>query len=157
LGLKDLFRKKDETAFNFSAGAAQQDLGNPNQTTPEQEAIETAGKIAYLLDSETMKQFFHDNPDFRVFIPAFQSVIRTTKINNHEAEMMWLNFKIMFLMKKAEMPKKLYAQGAMTLFQSLTILADSIITDAKDGWKGHLTTENVRRLDVMLNKKDHAR
>lgn len=158
MGLKErIFGKKDDTAFQFSAGAAQTDLANPTTSTPEQQYIDTVSKIGYLLDSPTMQSFFLDNPHMKVFIPAFQSVIRTTKITSHEADIMWIDFKILFLMKKATMPQQLYDQGAMAMFQSLSILADSIIYDAKDGWKGHLSTENVRRLDVVLNKKDHGR
>lgn len=154
MGLKErIFGKKDETAFQFSAAAAHTDLANPSNSSSEQEYIATIGKIGYLLDSPTMTQFFQDNPQMQVFIPAFQNVIRTTKITNHEAEVMWIDFKILFLMKKATIPPHMYNESMMAMFQSLSILADSIISDAKDGWKGHLTTEQVRRLDVQLNKK----
>jgi hypothetical protein len=153
LGFLKVFRKKDDTAFQFSAAAAQTDLSNPNQNNPEVDQIETLGKIRHLLNSPVMERFFLENKYMRVFIPAFESVNRTTKINNHEAEIMWLDFQILFLMAKLTMPPDVYECGAMTMFQSLEIAASTIITDAKDGWKGHLLTEQVRRLDVMLNKK----
>jgi hypothetical protein len=156
--LGGLFHKKDERAFEFSAAAAQTDLANPTASSPEQEYVQTVGKIGYLLNSPTMEQFFATNPHMQKFIPAFQSVNRTTKLSNHEAEIMWLDFQIAFTMAKLTMPPDVYEQGAMSMFQSLEILASTQITDGKDGWKGHLITEQVRRLDVQLNKKnDHGR
>jgi hypothetical protein len=154
LGILSLFRKKDNTAFEFSAAAAQQDLANPNASGPAQEYVDTVGKIGYLLNSPTMEQFFMTNKYMQVFIPAFQSVNRTTKLSNHEAEIMWLDFQIAFTMAKLTMPPDVYEQGAMAMFQSLEILAGTQITDGKEGWKGHLITEQVRRIDVQLNKKD---
>jgi hypothetical protein len=156
LGFLKIFRKKDDTAFQFSAAAAQTDLANPNQTNSEVEQIETLGKIRHLLTSPVMEKFFLENKYMQVFIPAFDSVNRTTKITDHEAEIMWLDFQILFLMAKLTMPPDVYEMGAMALFQSLEIAASTVITDAKGGWKGHLLTEQVRRLDVMLNKKSGA-
>lgn len=146
-------RKKDNTAFEFSAGAAHQDLANQNNPSEEQQQIETLGRIRHLLNSPTMERFFVENKYMQAFLPAFESVNRTTKINNQEARIMWLDFQILFLMGKLTMPPDVYEQGAMLMFQSLEIAASTIITDAKDGWKGHLLTEQVRRLDVALNKK----
>jgi hypothetical protein len=152
MGILDLFRKKDTSAFEFSAAAAHQDIANPN-TSPAQDYVDTVGKIGYLLNSPTMEQFFMTNKYMQVFIPAFQSVNRTTKLSNHEAEIMWLDFQIAFTMAKLTMPPDVYEAGAMGMFQSLEILASTQITDGKEGWKGHLITEQVRRIDVALNKK----
>ena len=159
MGLKErIFGKKDDTAFQFSAAAAQTDLANPNNTTLQQDYIDTVGKIGYLLDSPTMQQFFADNEEFRPLIPAFQNVIRTTKINSREAEIMWLGYKILALKLKADLASTHPYKDYTAIFMSLEILFESIISDAKEGWKGHLTTEQVRRLDVQLNKKDiHGR
>jgi hypothetical protein len=158
LGLKErLFGKKDDTAFQFSAAAAQTDLANPSNSSSSQEYVDTVGKIGYLLDSTEMQQFFSNHQEFSPLIPAFQSVIRTTKINNHEAQMMWLGYKILTLKLKADLASKFPQVDYSAIFMSLEILFESIISDAKDGWKGHLTTEQVRRLDVVLNKKDHGR
>ena len=157
MGLLDRLRKKDNSAFEFSAAAATQDLANPNNSSPQQEYIDTVGKIGYLLNSPTMEQFFMTNKYMQVFIPAFQSVNSTTKLSSHEAEIAWLDFQIAFTMAKLTMPPNIYEQGAMGMFQSLEILASTQIADGRDGWKGHLITEQVRRLDVQLNKKDRVR
>ena len=158
MGLKErLFGKKDDTAFQFSAAAAQTDLANPSNSSQSQEYVDTIGKIGYLLDSTEMQQFFANNPEFGPLIPAFQIVIRTTKINSHEAQMMWLRYKVLTLKLKADLASKFPQKDYSAIFMALDILFESIISDAKDGWKGHLTTEQVRRLDVVLNKKDHGR
>jgi len=154
MGLLGLFRKKDDKAFEFSASVAQQDVANPTNSNQSQDYVDTIGKIGYLFDTPTMQDFFMNNQYMRVFIPAFQTVNRTTKLNSHEAEIMWLDFQILFTMVKLTLPPDVYEQGAMAMFQSLEILSATIISDGKDGWKGHLATENVRRLDVQLNKKD---
>jgi hypothetical protein len=146
-------RKKDDKAFDFSAAAAHQDMANPNTSSPEQDYVAMIGKIGYLLNSPTMEQFFMEHPHLRMFVPAFQSVNRTTKLSNHEAEIMYYDFQILFTMAKLTMEPSIYEQGAMGIFQGLEILAETQITDGKDGWKGHLITEQVRRLEVDLNKK----
>lgn len=152
MGILSVLRpKKDDTAFQFSAAAAQSDLQNP-QNNPE-EQLETLTKISHLLTSSIMEKFFLEHPHMQALIPAFDRVNRTTKITQHEAEIMWLDFKILFIKMKLTMPTEIFEQGATAFFSSLEILANSIITDARDGWKGHLLTEQVRRLDVALNKK----
>lgn len=153
LGILDKFRHRDDRAFEFSAAAAQQDLANPTNSNQAQEYVDTVGRLGYLFDSPIMQSFFMDNPRMRVFIPAFQTVNRTTNLSSHEAEIMWLDFQILFTMVKLTLPPDIYEQGAMSMFQSLEVLAGTIITDGKNGWKGHLATENVRRLDVALNPK----
>ena len=154
MGLKErIFGKKNEKEFDFSAAAANTDIATTNNSA-SQEYVDTLGKIGYLLDSPTMNQFLTEEKEMQDLIPAFQSVIRTTKITGREAEIMWLNYKTMFLAKKAKMAGTYRENDPAVLFQALSILADSIISDAKDGWKGHLATENTRRLDVVLNKKE---
>jgi hypothetical protein len=146
-------RKKDNSAFEFSAAAAQTDISNPNNPSPEQDYVAMLGKIGYLLNSPTMEKFFMEHPHLRMFVPAFQSVNRTTKLSANEAEIMYYDFQILFTMAKLTMPPDVYEQGAMGIFQGLEVLASTQITDGKDGWKGHLITEQVRRLEVNLNKK----
>ena len=157
MGLLDILKgtNKKREAFEFSAAAAQQELANPSSNA--QEYVDTIGKLGYLFETTAMQDFFMNNRNMRVFIPAFQTVNRTTNINEHEAQIMWLDFQTLFTMVKLTMPPDDYEQGAMAMFQSLEILASTIITDAKNGWKGHLATENVRRLDVALNKKEPIR
>lgn len=158
MGLRErIFGRKDDTAFQFSANAAQADLANPNNQNQEQEYYQTLNKLTYLIDTPALQQFFVNYKELNDLIPAFQTPIRTTKINKREAEVMWLNYKILFLKKKAELYSLHPYEDFTALFLALEILADSIISDALDGWKGHLTTEQVRRLDVVLNKKDKWR
>jgi hypothetical protein len=88
LGILSLFRKKDNTAFEISAAAAQQDLANTNVSGKDSDFIFKLGKIGYILFSPTMEHFFMSNKYMQVFIPAFQSVNRTTKLTSHEAEIM---------------------------------------------------------------------
>lgn len=158
LGLKErIFGKRDDKAFEFSAGAAQTDLANPNQSSPEQQYVDTVGRLGYLLDSPTMQEFFVNNEELRPLIPLFQSVIRTTKISRREGEIMWLGYKIASLKLKADLAATHPQKDYSSIFMALEVLFESIISDAIDGWKGHLATEQVRRLDVVLNKKESGR
>lgn len=158
MGLKErIFGKKDDLAFQFSAAAAQTDLANPNNSPASQDYVDAAGRIGYLLDSPELQQLFVNHPELNPLSPAFQSVIRTTKVNSIEAERMWLRYKIATLKLKADLASKYPQRDYSAIFMALDILFESIITDAKEGWKGHLSTESVRRLDVVLNKKDHGR
>lgn len=147
------FNRNKEDKWEFQKTAAIQDLSNPNQTSQEQDYVTMVGKIGYLLNSPTMEKFFMKHPHLRGFIPAFQSVNRTTNLTKHDAEVMYYDFQILFTMAKLTMDPSTYEQGAMAIFQGLEILAETQITDGVDGWKGHIITEQVRRLEVDLGKK----
>lgn len=153
MGIFNLFKPKDDRAFEFSAAAAQQDLANPANTQNSQEYVDTLGKIGYLLDSPTMQEFIMTNPYMRLLAPAFQAVIRTTNTNRFQAELMQMDYQILFCMAKLTMPPHVYEQGAMTLLQSLEVYSNSIVFDTIEGWKGHLCTENVRKIEVGLNQR----
>ena len=158
MGLKErIFGKRDDSAFQFSAGAAQSDLANPNNSPNGNDYVDVAGRIGYLLDSPELQHLFTNHQELNPLLPAFQSVIRTTKINAIEAERMWLRYKIATLKLKADLASSYSQRDYSAIFMSLDILFESILSDAKDGWKGHLSTESVRRLDVVLNKKEHGR
>ena len=154
MGLKELIFGRTNRAYEFAATTAQTEMANPQSQQAEQDYGAIVARVSYLLETPEMDQFLVSHKEMQDFIPAFQKVIRTTNISPREAEIMWLNYKIMFLTKKQTIPRTDYEQ-VISLFQAFEILADSIISDAKNGWKGHLSTESVRRVEVALNKKEH--
>jgi len=128
-------------------------VAEESRPTMEQDYVNALGKLYYMIKDDQEAKLLWDDAQLRNLIPAFSALNSLSNIDEREARIRMLKYKILMLKQKAYMNTKTYASGGATLISSLELRSRSIVTDAFHGWKGKITTEQTKRITTVLEKK----
>jgi len=137
------------------------DVANVTVGQPEapltKEYVESLGRSVFMImDPEVITMLVNDR-QLKNLLPAFSHLNRVTNIGKgregaREAELLFLKYKILLIRHKLAMTEDQYEKMGWETLESLEIFARSIISDAREGWKGRLVTEQLKKVTVELEK-----
>ena len=110
-------------------------------------------KIGYLTIDETVLNFLNDNPELRPLLAPFSPLNSTIILNKHEASLKRIRFENLFALLKLTMEPATYEANGFEVLEGLRMYAHDRVSEAEEGWKGHLCTENVKRIEAHTEKK----
>jgi len=145
--------KKDEKDEQFGADMALTEHGHQPQMSDEM--IYSLGRSVYMVMDPEVTAILNDKdkPQFQALLPAFSHLNRTTRIGKKQAELLTLNYEYLSLIHKLNMPEDEYENVGWALLESLKIFASGIISDAYEGFKAKVVTEQIKIIRTELDKK----
>lgn len=152
--LRGLFGK-DNAGFEYSQNLTLQSCAE-NQSQPGsalEEAIEAQRRIAYLTMDSQIIGLCSGNKALQPLLGPLSPLNSTIKLDKHQADLKRIRLEGFFAMLKLTMnPNDFEANGYETV-EGLRLYAHDRVSEAVDGWKGHLCTENVRRIEATTRKQ----
>ena len=152
LKFSSLFKKRDDGAIEFRRNMAITDANN-DKTGQESDYINTMGKMGYLLYDETVTTFLFENKPLQPLLPVLSPLNSTTNLSKFDAELKCIRMDNFFTMMKLTMNPADYENRGLEFLDGLRLFAMDRVSDARDGWKGHISTEVTKRLSVVEEKK----
>jgi hypothetical protein len=138
-------RNSEKLEFKRSLVVAEAQADAQRGSDPSMEYLTMIGKFGYLVGDERIPEFISENPAFNALIPALSPVNRTTKhICKKDAHIAWLDFQILYTMLEMSMHPDVYESGGMEVLQGFEIFSNTQISDAYEGWKGNILTQQVK-------------
>jgi hypothetical protein len=147
-----IFGKKDDGHLEFKRQVVCNE-SMKNDNTAENDYINATGKMGYLLYDEQVTGLLFDNKALQPLIPVLSLVNSTTKLSPHQADLKRIRMDNFFTMMKLTMDPKTYEANGMEMLDGLRMFGHDRVSDAEEGWKGHITTEQTRRISVEERKK----
>ena len=155
-------KEKKEAEEEYRKVMALTEQGKPQGAMTE-DYIASLGSRVYLIMDPTVTEFL--NPldadgkplpsSYREMYPAFSHLNRLSHIGKLQAEILELDYEYLMLIRKMNMDEDEYDSKGWLEIESLKIHATHIISDAFDGWKGKLFTEQSKtiRTEMVETKK----
>ena len=158
MGFKSVVRKilgKDDPGFEFRQSLALQEAaGDANRPgNPLEEIAEMTRKIGYLTVDETIINLCQSNKPLNPLLAPFSPLNSTINLSKHEAGLKRIRFENLFSIMKLTMCPEDYEANGFEVIEGLRMYAADRVSEAQEGWKGHLCTENVKRTEVHTEKK----
>jgi len=141
--------KKKERQEDFERSLVLSEEGRP---ITEQQFLDSLGKLYYLIKDDQESALLAKGK-LQNLIPAFSPLNQLTNIDEKEARIRRLKYKILLLKMKGYMNAKQYADGDSILINSLDLRSRSIVSDAQGGWKGRIATETAKVTRHVFEKK----
>jgi hypothetical protein len=127
---------------------------NNDKTGAETDYINTIGKVGYLLLDEQLITFLAENEFLNPLIALLSPVNSTSNLSKFEADLKRLRIENFFTMLKLTMPPEMYEKNGMEWLESLRLYSFDRVSDAENGWKGHIATEHVKVILSGESKKN---
>lgn len=143
-------KKKDEEEEQYKKEMALTEEGRP---ATDQNYLDALGKIYYMVKDDQEAALLWSKKELRNLIPAFSALNQLSNIDDKEARIRRLKYKILLLKMKGYMNAKKYAEGGSTLISSLELRSRSIVSDSKGGWKGRIITESSKVTRHVFEKE----
>lgn len=146
-------RGEDKTLEYLQGLTFNEQQAENNAPADPYEAVKQNERDKMMLGDQTVTKFILSHPQYAPFLPALSPVNRTTKhISKSDAEVMWLDFQILFCMEEMCMSPEDYENGGLEFLQGLEIYTGPLISDGYEGWKGRITTEQKKIVSAQLTK-----
>ena len=152
MGLFGRGKKKEKEKEFKQAMVLTQTQAEGQERTPG-EYIDSVGRTYYMIRDDREDELLKSEQLLSFLGPAFSPLNQLTNINEKEARIRRLKYKILLLKLKGYMNPRAYANGGSILISSLELRARSIVSDAETGWKGKILTEQTKTTRVELEKK----
>lgn len=146
-------KKRQDEDEEFGKGMA--GIEQSNQPQMSDEMISSLGRSVYMVMDPEVTAILNDKdkPQFQALLPAFSHLNRTTRIGKKQAELLTLNYEYLSLIHKLNMPEDDYENVGWALLESLKIFASGIISDAFEGFKAKVVTEQIKIIRTELERK----
>lgn len=145
--------KKDDKEEQFATDMALTEHSRPMAD----EMINSLGRSVYMVMDPDVQAILNNpektNPQLQALLPAFSHLNRTTKIGKTQAELLTLDYEYLSLIHKLNMNEDEYENVGWALLESLKIFASGIISDALDGFKARVITEQIKIIRTELQKQ----
>ena len=156
MGLFSRGKKKEKEKEFKEAVALTQTQAEGQERTPG-EYIDSVGRTYYMIRDDREDQLLNSEQQLSFLGPAFSPLNQLTNINEKEALIRRLKYKILLLKLKGYMNTREYAKGGSILISSLELRSRSIVSDAERGWKGKILTEQTKTTRIELEKRKKGR
>jgi hypothetical protein len=141
------FEFRQNLALQAAADNPQGQPGNPID-----DAIDTQRRISYLTVDTNVIGLCYNNKALQPLLAPLSPLNSTIILDKRQADLKRIRMENYFAMLKLTMdPTDFEANGFETI-EGLRLYAHDRVNEAVDGWKGHLCTENVRRMEVQTKK-----
>lgn len=145
-------RNEEEERFCKDVALTSENAPQSQDENPV-EAIKQAERERQMIQDERVSRFIENHHYFNAYIPAFSGVNRTSKHRNKsEAEIMWLDFKILGIETSMFMPPEEYEKGALEIIQGFEPYISTLISDSDEGFKARILTEQRKSIRVETKK-----
>lgn len=153
-GIKNPFKKDDSDKINFARNMQTTAIdAKLRQTNPESEYIQMIGKLGYMVMDENVINFLYQNEVLHPFIPVFSPLNATIKLDKKQAELKRIRLENFIAMRKLTMPAEIYDSNGLEVIDGIRLFGHDRVSEAQDGWKGHLVTEQVTRIETRNVKE----
>jgi len=154
LGIKNPF-KKDDNLLQFSQGLVEAEVGGAagKPESPEMEAWQLETKMKFMIKDEDVSNFLLQNKCLQPLVPVFSPVNATIKLNKQQAVLKRIRIENMITMMKLTMNPDVYEANGLEVLEGLRLYGHDRVSEAEEGWKGHLVTEQVKVIETRTEKK----
>jgi hypothetical protein len=129
------------------------ETGRPSSSTPlPQEYLASLGTSYYLLMDEDVHGMLKRNNELKGLLPAYSHLNRTTKITPKQAELLKLDYDFVILIHELNMDEDAYETTLWSTLEGLQIYGANMISDAIEGWRGKLVTEQIKVIRTVLER-----
>jgi hypothetical protein len=118
-----------------------------------EDLVEMTRKIGYLTIDENIINFLHNNASMHPLLAPFSPLNSTIILNKQQASLKRIRFENLFSILKLTMEPSTYEANGFEVLEGLRMYAHDRVSEAEEGWKGHLCTENVKRIEAHTEKK----
>lgn len=155
LGFLNPFKKRDNDFLQFERGLIASEVAGDSArpTNPEADYINMMGKLGPMILDENVVNFLHRFTILHPLIPVFSPLNATIKLDKKQAELKRIRIDNMITELKLTMPVEVYDANGMEILDGLRLFGFDRVSEAVDGWKGHLTTEQVKVIRTEQEKK----
>lgn len=149
------FKHKEDTSLQFkrdlTTAAVHGDAAKPN--SPEADYLAMVGKMGFMVMDENIINFLYSNSLLHPFIPVFSPLNSTIKLDKQQAELKRIRLENFIVERKLTMPPETYDSNGLEVLDGLRIFGHDRVSEAMDGWKGHLVTEQVKVIETRTPEK----
>ena len=155
LGIKNPF-KKDDGELEYTRGLVQAevagDAGKP-PASPEMEAWNLETKMKFMIKDEDVSNFLLQNKCLQPLVPVFSPVNATIKLGKQQEALKRIRIENMITLMKLTMSPRTYEARGLEVLEGLRLYGHDRVSEAAEGWKGHLVTEQVKVIETRTEKK----
>jgi len=146
---------KDDPGFEFRQNLALQEcVADGNRPgNPLEDIAEMTRKIGYLTIDEQIIGLCQQNKSLNPLLAPFSPLNSTIILDKHQAGLKDIRFENLFSIMKLTMKQEDYEANGFEVIEGLRMYAHDRVSEAREGWKGRLCTENVKRTEVHTEKK----
>jgi len=155
MGILDIFNRTDRGKLEYQREVASATVHGESARSedPATEYMKDLQKISYLTVDELVSNWLMDHKEFHALIAPAAPVNRTTYLTKKQAEIAYLDLKILTSMMKLTMDPDVYEAGGMEMLQSLEMFITNIIHDAVEGRKLEACTVVSKQLSINTEQK----
>lgn len=146
----NFFRGKDSSRVEYErALVTTTTAGETNKPSdPASDYIEMTGKMGYMVMDEIVIKILSENPYLQPLLFLFSQLNSTGKLDKHQAELKRIRLEKIITMMRLTMPEAMYEANGYETLATVRMFGHDRINEAVDGWKGHLVTEQVKKIEV---------
>lgn len=149
------FKQKDDVGLQFRRelilAEASGEAARPH--SPEADYVAMVGKMGFMVMDENIINFLYSNPLLHPFIPVFSPINATIKLDKRQEDLKRIRLENFLVERKLTMPPDVYDANGLEILDGLRIFGHDRISEAADGWKGHLVTEQVKVIETRSQEK----
>lgn len=150
-----LFRRRDPAKLAYKSevvtAAVHGEVTRPED--PATEYMKDLQKLSYLTVDELVADWLLKHPAFHALIAPAAPVNRTTWLTKTQAEVNYLDLRILISMMKLTMDPDTYEAGGLEMLQGLEMFISNIINDAVEGRKLQACTVVSKQISVSTDQK----
>lgn len=153
-GLSNPFKKRDSDKINFERNIQLTAADNQmKQNSPEADYIAMMGKMGYMVMDENFINLLFSNEMLHPLIPVFSPLNATIKLDKQQAELKRIRLENFISMLKLTAPPEVYNSNGMEVLDGMRLFGHDRVSEAVEGWKGHLVTEQVTKIQTQQLKE----
>jgi hypothetical protein len=152
--VKKIFGKDDdalEFPQNMILGHTAGEANSPSN--PIEETQMMAQRIGYLTIDGPVLNVIALNPQLQDWLMYVTPLNSTAKLDKQQAKLQAARIEVAAARSKLLMKPSTYEANGYQIIEGLRNFAHMRTFEAIDGWKGHLCTENVKRIEAGVVKK----
>ena len=147
--------KKDPNKLQFRRNLAiSESVESARRSNPEAEYLQTIGKMGYMVMDERVIDLLFSNPSLQSLGPVYSPVNATIRLSKQEAALKRIRIENHITMLKLTMHPDLYEGNGMEILEGLRLFGFDRVSEAEAGWKGHLVTEQVKKIEISTDKNE---
>lgn len=152
--IKRALGRDDSAALEFPQNVILgETAGEANKpSNPIEETQMMAHRISYLTVDGPVLGLVATNPQIQDWLMYVSPLNSTTKLDKRQAMLQATRIEIATARSKCLMKAETYEANGYEIIEGLRNFALMRVFDAVDGWKGHLCTENVKRIEAGVKK-----
>lgn len=157
MGILDLlFRNKDSSRVDYEhalvTATTAGETGKPNDVAADY--VEMTGRMGYMVMDELIVKILSNNEYFQPLLFLFSQLNSTINLDKHEAKLKRIRLEKIITMMRLTMPEEMYEANGYETLATVRMFGHDRINEALNGWKGHLVTEQVKKIEVRTPQEN---